>query len=107
MIDETIIDNIENNEILNQDVSECNYEDYEDYDENDSVNDLIEKHKTIQINDKYLEFLNKVAKFVGIFRENPHLFVKHYLNINLKDFQKVLLWEFVHNNYSLYIASRG
>ena len=80
---------------------------YDDYDEDNGVSELIEKYKTIQINDKYLEFLKKVAKFVGIFRENPHLFVKYYLNINLKDFQKVLLWEFVHNNYSLYIASRG
>lgn len=95
---------MENNEVLIKDVSENNYD---DYDEDNSVSELIEKYKTIQINDKYLEFLKKVAKFVGIFRENPHLFVKHYLNINLKDFQKVLLWEFVHNNYSLYIASRG
>lgn len=95
---------IENNEVLIKDVSENNYD---DYDEDNGVSELIEKYKTIQINDKYLEFLKKVAKFVGIFRENPHLFVKHYLNINLKDFQKVLLWEFVHNNYSLYIASRG
>ena len=86
---------IENNEVLIKDVSENNYD---DYDEDNGVSELIEKYKTIQINDKYLEFLKKVAKFVGIFRENPHLFVKH---------QKVLLWEFVHNNYSLYIASRG
>lgn len=100
---------IENNEVLIKDVSENNVSEnnYDDYDEDNGVSELIEKYKTIQINDKYLEFLKKVAKFVGIFRENPHLFVKYYLNINLKDFQKVLLWEFVHNNYSLYIASRG
>lgn len=104
MIDEIVMKNTENDIVLNNDVSE---NDYGEYDEDNGVNNLIEKYKTVQINDKYLEFLKKIAKFVGIFRENPHLFVKHYLNINLKDFQKVLLWEFVHNNYSLYIASRG
>lgn len=104
MIDEIVMKNTENDIVLNNDVSE---NDYGEYDEDNGVNNLIEKYKTVQINDKYLEFLKKVAKFVGIFRENPHLFVKHYLNINLKDFQKVLLWEFIHNNYSLYIASRG
>lgn len=100
---------MENNEVLIKDVPENNVSEnnYDDYDEDNGVSELIEKYKTIQINDKYFEFLKKVAKFVGIFRENPHLFVKYYLNINLKDFQKVLLWEFVHNNYSLYIASRG
>lgn len=104
MVDEIVMENIEDDIVPNNEVFE---NDYEEFDEDSGVNNLIEKYKTIQINDKYLEFLKKVAKFVGIFRENPHLFVKHYLNINLKDFQKVLLWEFVHNNYSLYIASRG
>lgn len=76
-------------------------------DEDDDINSLIENHKDIQMNDKNLAFLKKVVKFVGIFRANPHLFVEYYLNIKLKDFQKVLLWEFVNNNYYMYIASRG
>lgn len=104
MGNENVINNtIENNYniIENENVSDnINNED-------DDINSLIENHKDIQMNDKNLAFLKKVVKFVGIFRANPHLFVEHYLNIKLKDFQKVLLWEFVNNNYYMYIASRG
>ena len=58
-------------------------------------------------NQQYVEFLEKVNFITGIFRENPQIFCEMYLNIHLKDFQKVLLWEMVHNNYGMYIASRG
>ena len=72
---------------------------------NNANNENIEN--TVTISKEYFKFLEKAAEFGGIFRENPHLFVEYYLNIKLKDFQKVLLWEMVHNNYGLYIASRG
>lgn len=38
---------------------------------------------------------------------NPQRFVKDYLNVKLKLFQKILLYAMMHNNYILYLASRG
>ena len=61
----------------------------------------------VSINEEYYEVLKTAAEFAGIFRANPHYFVKYYLNIELKDFQKVILWEMFNNDYGMYIASRG
>ena len=66
------------------------------YDNQDSV-----------INEEYYKILEKAAEFAGIFRANPHLFAQYYLNITLKDFQKVILWEMFNNDYGMYISSRG
>ena len=51
--------------------------------------------------------LEGMAAWVSFYRENPHRFVKDYLNINLKPFQQILLLEMDQNNYTAYIASRG
>ena len=59
------------------------------------------------INEKKYKILETAAEYAGIFRANPHLFVEHFFNIQLKDFQKVLLWEMYHNDYGVYVASRG
>lgn len=61
----------------------------------------------VGINEEYYKVLELVAEFAGIFRANPHYFVKYYLNIELKDFQKILLWEMFNNDYGMYVASRG
>lgn len=61
----------------------------------------------IGINEEYYQVAEIAAEFAGIFRANPHYFVKYYLNIELKNFQKVILWEMFNNNYGMYIASRG
>lgn len=61
----------------------------------------------VSINEEYYEVLKTAAEFAGIFRANPHYFVKYYFNIDLKDFQKVILWEMFNNDYGMYIASRG
>lgn len=61
----------------------------------------------VGINEEYYKVLELAAEFAGIFRANPHYFVKYYLNIELRDFQKVILWEMFNNNYGMYIASRG
>jgi len=61
----------------------------------------------VSINEEYYEVLKIAAEFAGIFRANPHYFVKYYFNIDLKDFQKVILWEMFNNDYGMYIASRG
>ena len=51
--------------------------------------------------------LEGMAAWASFYRENPHRFVKDYLNINLKPFQQILLMEMDKNNYTAYIASRG
>ena len=38
---------------------------------------------------------------------NPQRFVKDYLNVHLKLFQKILIYAMMHNNYVIYLASRG
>ena len=57
--------------------------------------------------EKSERIMNGVAAWAGFYRENPHRFVKDYLNINLKWFQKILIYQMVHNDNTLYIASRG
>ena len=57
--------------------------------------------------EKSERIMNGVAAWTAFYRENPHRFVKDYLNINLKWFQKILIYQMVHNDNTLYIASRG
>lgn len=58
-------------------------------------------------NEKSERIMQGVAYWAAFFRLNPHRFAKDYLNINLKLFQKILLYEMMCNNFSIYIASRG
>lgn len=58
-------------------------------------------------NEKSERIMQGIAYWAAFFRLNPHRFAKDYLNVNLKLFQKILLYEMMHNNFSIYIASRG
>ena len=58
-------------------------------------------------NEKSDRIMQGVAYWASFYRYNPHRFVKDYLNINLKLFQKILLYAMMHNNFFMYIASRG
>ena len=58
-------------------------------------------------NEKSERIMNGSAYWCGFYRNNPHRFVKDYLNINLKLFQKILLYMMMVNNYFMYIAARG
>lgn len=60
----------------------------------------IKKNKTDKI-------MNIVAERASYYRANPHRFVKDYLGIELKLFQKILLFCMMHNDAFYYIASRG
>lgn len=51
--------------------------------------------------------MNGVASWVSFYRENPHRFAKDFLNVNLKLFQKILLYAMMHNYYFMYLAARG
>lgn len=48
-----------------------------------------------------------VALWAGYYRCNPHRFAKDYLNVDLKIFQKIDIYEMMHNNHSMIWACRG
>lgn len=58
-------------------------------------------------NEKSKRIMNGIAYWASFYRYNPQRFVKDYLNVNLKLFQKILLYAMMHNNYFMYIAARG
>jgi hypothetical protein len=69
---------------------------------------MIEKKSEKQLaNEKSDRIMSGVAHWTSFYRENPHRFCKDYLNINLKLFQKILIYAMMHNNYITYLASRG
>lgn len=67
------------------------------------------KKKTVKelANEKSERILDGVAAWCSYYRENPQRFVKDYLNINLKVFQKILIYAMMHNDHFMYLASRG
>ena len=58
-------------------------------------------------NDKAQKLMNTIAWRAAYYRANPDIFVKDYLGITLKLFQRILLYMMMHNNYMMYLASRG
>lgn len=71
------------------------------------INDKIKKSEKQIANEKSNRILEGVAYWCGFYRENPQRFVKDYLNVHLKLFQKILIYAMMHNNYIIYLASRG
>ena len=51
--------------------------------------------------------MNGVAYWAAFYRHNPQRFVKDYLHVELKLFQKILLYMMMHNNFFMYLAARG
>lgn len=58
-------------------------------------------------NEKSKRVLEGVAYWCSYYRYNPQRFVKEYLNVNLKTFQKILIYAMMHNNHFMFWASRG
>ena len=58
-------------------------------------------------NNKADRMMNAVLKYAAYYRENIHRFVEEYLGIELKLFQKILLYAMDKSNIFYYIASRG
>lgn len=58
-------------------------------------------------NEKSDRILNGIAYWCAYYRNNPQRFVKEYLNITLKRFQKILIYAMMHNNHFMFWASRG
>ena len=59
------------------------------------------------LQDKADRIMEGVAIWTSFYRANPQRFAKDVLNINLKTFQKILLYAMMHNNYFMYLAARG
>lgn len=57
--------------------------------------------------DKTDRIMNTVAERCAYYRANPQRFCEEFLNINLKLFQKILLWAMMHYDAFYFIASRG
>lgn len=58
-------------------------------------------------NEKSRRIMEGIAAWCGFYRCNPQRFVKDYLNVHLKLFQKILLYAMMYNHYFMYIAARG
>lgn len=69
----------------------------------------VNNKKSLQ--DVYQEKSERMMEGVGywasFYRKNPQRFVKEYLNMRLKLFQKILIYCMINNYYFMYIASRG
>lgn len=48
-----------------------------------------------------------VKKWASYYRANPHRFAKDYLKLDLKLFQKILLFVMSRSFFIIYIAARG
>ena len=57
--------------------------------------------------EKSQRLMDGVATWCAFYRDNPHRFAKDYLNLTLKTFQKINLYEMMHNTNTMYLASRG
>ncbi len=51
--------------------------------------------------------MNGVAYWAAFYRKNPQRFVKDYLNITLKLFQKILIYMMIVSTHFAYFAARG
>ena len=74
---------------------------------------LMADEKLIVLNDKELELekskriMKGAARMAGIYRANPHRFCGEYLGIELKLFQKILLYMMNVSTNFMYLAARG
>lgn len=51
--------------------------------------------------------LLRIANLAAFYRANPHRYVKDFLHINLKLFQKMLIYLMNVSDYFMFIACRG
>lgn len=58
-------------------------------------------------NEKSRRIMEGIAAWTSYYRSNPQRFVKEYLNVDLKLFQKILIYAMMHFYYITYIAARG
>lgn len=70
---------------------------------------MASKAKTLQdvYQEKSERLMEGVAYWASFYRKNPQRFVREYLNITLKLFQKILIYMMIVSTNFMYIASRG
>ena len=59
------------------------------------------------IAEKSERLLSGIAYWAAFYRLNPHRFAKDFLNLNLRPFQQINLYEMMNNVNTIYLASRG
>ena len=59
------------------------------------------------ISSREANVLDGVEVWAGYYRANPQRFAKDYLNVNLRLFQKILLFMMNVSHFFCYIAARG
>ena len=57
--------------------------------------------------DKTDKIMNIIAERCSYYRANPQRFCEEFLNINLKLFQKIIIWVMMHYDAFYFLASRG
>lgn len=57
--------------------------------------------------EKSERLLSGVAYWAAFYRLNPQRFAKDFLNLNLRLFQQINLYEMMNNVNTIYLASRG
>ena len=69
----------------------------------------VAKKKTAQdvLQEKAESLMNGVAYWAAFYRCNPQRFVADYLNIQLKLFQKILIYIMIVSTHFAYFAARG
>jgi hypothetical protein len=65
------------------------------------------KTATEVAHEKSEKLLDGIAYWASFYRCNPHRFVKEYLNITLKLFQKIIIFMMMVSTNFMYLASRG
>ena len=63
--------------------------------------------KTQQKSSYFEKRERNLMKWVGYWRRNPQIFVKDYLGVNLKPYQKLLFYMMNKVDFFMYIAARG
>ena len=72
--------------------------------------DSIQKNKKSEkqlAHEKSERILQGVAIWASFYRSNPQRFAKDYLGLNLKRFQKFLIYAMMHNNHFMFWAARS
>lgn len=59
------------------------------------------------VQEKADRLMNGVAYWAAFYRKNPQRFARDYLNVDLRLFQKILIYAMMINHYFVYIAARG
>lgn len=57
--------------------------------------------------EKTSKIMNAVARMTAYYRANPHRFAKEYLGIELRLFQKILIFMMNISTNFMFLASRG